>query len=281
MTGNKTKYTPTEAINAIDGMHRKRFYDMMKHGEITYKEDDSPGKKGRLIDGAELARVFGEKFKISETPETPNGNTSKHFETPGNTNGNTGLGIEDQVELEVSREKITMLETKINEQVNLIDDLKNDKKDLSNKLGKAQETLHNQTKLLEARKEAVEAIENLAATPIPGTPKEAIRGKNFAALGVFFLLGVALLGGGTFFWFELQEKQKELEAKTAEVEKLKLIEPASGTETVGQGTSTFEFEKEDYEHDPNWLDDVQGLLPPESPLTMQEIMGSDSEVIQE
>ena len=281
MTGNKTKYTPTEAINAIEGMHRKRFYEMMKNGDITFEEDDSPGKKGRLIDASELVRVFGENFKIDETPETPDGNTLKHFETPGNTNGNTGLGIQDQVKLEVSREKISMLETKIDEQGYLIDDLKNDKADLSKKLDKAQETLNNQTKLLEARKEDVEANENLAATPIAGTPKEAIRGKNFAALGVFFLLGVALLGGGTFFWFQLQEKQKELEAKTAEVEKLKLIEPASGTETVGQGTSTFEFEKEDYEHDPNWLDDVQGLLPPQSPLTPQEIMGSDSEVIQE
>jgi hypothetical protein len=45
MEGQKTKFTPTEAIRAVDGLHRRRFYEMMKNGEISYESQGPEGKK--------------------------------------------------------------------------------------------------------------------------------------------------------------------------------------------------------------------------------------------
>ena len=70
MEGNKTKFTPTEAIRAVEGLHRRRFYEMMKNGEISYESQGPEGKKRRIIDGSELARVFGSAFKPQGTQGT-------------------------------------------------------------------------------------------------------------------------------------------------------------------------------------------------------------------
>ena len=37
MSRNKTKYTPTEAIAAVDGLHRKRLYEMMAAETLRMK----------------------------------------------------------------------------------------------------------------------------------------------------------------------------------------------------------------------------------------------------
>ena len=48
--GNKTKFTASEAIEAIDGMHRKRFYQMVNNGEISYTAEDQGSKQIKLFD---------------------------------------------------------------------------------------------------------------------------------------------------------------------------------------------------------------------------------------
>lgn len=77
MNGNKTKYTPTEAIAAVDGLHRKRLYEMMASGDITYEIASNGSRNKRLIDAAELIRVFGDEFRISKMLEMFYENTEK------------------------------------------------------------------------------------------------------------------------------------------------------------------------------------------------------------
>jgi hypothetical protein len=75
------KYTPTDALKLLTGVTRKRLYEAMKNGELSYATKN----KGRLIDASELARVFSDSFIIQETQETL-GNISKVFqETKRNT----------------------------------------------------------------------------------------------------------------------------------------------------------------------------------------------------
>ncbi|MDH3598509.1 MAG: hypothetical protein OEU26_02585, partial [Candidatus Tectomicrobia bacterium] len=81
MNGNKTKYTPTEAIAAVDGLHRKRLYEMMANGDITYETASNGSRNKRLIDAAELIRVFGDAFRVSETSEIFQKYTEKQDET--------------------------------------------------------------------------------------------------------------------------------------------------------------------------------------------------------
>jgi hypothetical protein len=80
MEGYKTKFTPTEAIRAVDGLHRRRFYEMMKNGEISYESQGPEGKKRRIIDGSELARVFGDAFRPQGTQGTESGKKIKQIE---------------------------------------------------------------------------------------------------------------------------------------------------------------------------------------------------------
>ena len=80
MEEQKTKFTPTEAIRAVDGLHRRRFYEMMKNGEISYESQGPEGKKRRLIDGSELARVFGDAFRLQGTQGTEIGRKIKQIE---------------------------------------------------------------------------------------------------------------------------------------------------------------------------------------------------------
>jgi hypothetical protein len=80
MEGQKTKFTPTEAIRAVDGLHRRRFYEMMKNGEISYESQGPEGKRRRIIDGSELARVFGGAFRPQGTQRTESGKKIKQIE---------------------------------------------------------------------------------------------------------------------------------------------------------------------------------------------------------
>ncbi|MEN9599388.1 MAG: hypothetical protein RL596_1707 [Bacteroidota bacterium] len=59
------KYSPTEALKLLDGITRKRLYEMMKNGELSYTSENNK----RFLDASELARVFNEKFRPQETKE--------------------------------------------------------------------------------------------------------------------------------------------------------------------------------------------------------------------
>jgi predicted phosphohydrolase len=52
------KYSPTKALELLSGITRKRLYEMMNKGDISYEISENK----RLLDSSELARVFGKKF---------------------------------------------------------------------------------------------------------------------------------------------------------------------------------------------------------------------------
>ena len=84
------KYTPTDALKMLKGVTRKRLYEAMKNGELSYETID----KGRLIDASELARVFNDCFIIQETQK----NISKVFqETKRNTQETQEIHFENRL----------------------------------------------------------------------------------------------------------------------------------------------------------------------------------------
>ena len=97
MSKNNSKLTPSEAIRAINGMTRKRFYEMLGSGEITYTTEKWGKKDRRIIDASELVRVFGSDFQIKETTETEKSDNKKQNDTTETTLENKLL--ERKVEL--------------------------------------------------------------------------------------------------------------------------------------------------------------------------------------
>ena len=91
MEGNKTKFTPTEVIRAVEGLHRRRFYEMMSNGEISYESEGPEGKKRRIIDASELVRVFGSAFKPNGTHGTEKGKKIEQIEHMQNNPLNTEI----------------------------------------------------------------------------------------------------------------------------------------------------------------------------------------------
>lgn len=67
---NNSKYTASEALQYIDGIHKKRFYEMMNSGEISYTLETWGNKTRRIIEASELIRVFGNKFILETKPKT-------------------------------------------------------------------------------------------------------------------------------------------------------------------------------------------------------------------
>jgi hypothetical protein len=93
MEEQKTKFTPTEVIRAVDGLHRRRFYEMMNNGEISYESQGPEGKKRRIIDGSELARVFGSAFRPQGTRGTEDGGKIKQIEHKKNSPLDTEIHV--------------------------------------------------------------------------------------------------------------------------------------------------------------------------------------------
>lgn len=91
MGGHKTKFTPTEAMRAVDGLHRRRFYEMMNNGEISYESQGPEGKKRRIIDASELVRVFGSAFNQDGTRGTEKEKKIKQIEHMQNNPLNTEI----------------------------------------------------------------------------------------------------------------------------------------------------------------------------------------------
>jgi broad-specificity NMP kinase len=99
------KYTPTEALKILTGVTRKRLYEAMKNGELSYETTD----KGRLIDVSELMRVFNNNFKI-----IPKEKQSKSvFDTLEDTKRSTESIIEIHVENRLLQQQINDLEKRL------------------------------------------------------------------------------------------------------------------------------------------------------------------------
>lgn len=137
MSSTKTKYTPSEALRVVDGLHRKRLYDMMNHGEISYLTTDQ-GK--REIDGAELARVFGEKFRPLATLPLGPENVETQRETEEKHHRNTPT----ELEVHVLRERLAAREQMLEEQAKAIHELREERDEWR----KMAQSLHQQTQML-------------------------------------------------------------------------------------------------------------------------------------
>jgi hypothetical protein len=93
MEGHSTEFTPAQALRAVEGLHRRRFYEMMNNGEITYESQGPEGKNRRVIDASELVRVFGSAFKPEGTRGTENGKKIKQIEHVQNNPLNTEIHV--------------------------------------------------------------------------------------------------------------------------------------------------------------------------------------------
>jgi hypothetical protein len=123
MNGNKTKYTPTEAIAAVDGLHRKRLYEMMTNGDITYETASNGSRNKRLIDAAELIRVFGDAFRVSEIPKMFQENTEIQNETEGVQTETVRL----QMEIQLLKERLESKNLLLEEKLRTIEDLREER----------------------------------------------------------------------------------------------------------------------------------------------------------
>ncbi|MCK4946593.1 MAG: hypothetical protein KAS59_10075 [Alphaproteobacteria bacterium] len=138
MSKNNSKYTPSQAIRAIKGMTRKRFYEMLKNGEISYTKEKWGKKERHIVDGSELARVFSSDFKIKETTETEKRDNLKQKET-----------TETNIENKLLQQKVSFLDEKIQSQNKLLSEATEREKNLLDKLDKTQSTIDRQTNLIE------------------------------------------------------------------------------------------------------------------------------------
>jgi len=79
MSSILTEYTPSQALKSLKDVKKTKLYEMMKDGELSYK---ARGINGRIIDGSELARVFGDQFRpLSEEEEGKASNVQEIEET--------------------------------------------------------------------------------------------------------------------------------------------------------------------------------------------------------
>ena len=126
---NKTKFTASEAIEAIEGMHRKRFYQMVNNGDISYTTAQQGTKETKVFDASELMRVFGDKLRISETRETRHEaeETSfmKRIETSRNTIENSLL----EKDIKHLHERLADREAQLKEKEALIADIRQERDD--------------------------------------------------------------------------------------------------------------------------------------------------------
>ena len=120
------KYNPTEALKSLDGITRKRLYEMMSKGDISYQKE---GNK-RMIDTAELARVFPNNFKNPDTKKTFLETDKKQKET-----------LETDLENMLLKQKIEALEKE-----NSL--LRADKEDYKNRLTQEGEERRKMTMIL-------------------------------------------------------------------------------------------------------------------------------------
>lgn len=130
-----TQYTATEALKCLSGVTKKRLYEMMKDGEISYSEKRWGKTTRRVIDASELVRVFSEDFEPVGTLETKNTNNFLQGTPPQTTNENRFL-----------QQEINALKEQLHEK-------KEENEKLWQQLDKSQDTLKAQTMLLQDMRE--------------------------------------------------------------------------------------------------------------------------------
>lgn len=158
------KYTPTDALKLLTGVTRKRLYEAMKNGELSYTTKD----KGRLIDASELARVFSDNFTIQETQETL-GNIPKVFqETKRNTQETHEIHFENR-----------LLQQQINDLEKRLLDKENENKKLWENLER--EAIERQKLIDTLNKQALLLTDQRQPQPAP-EPVKTVRKK---ILGIF------------------------------------------------------------------------------------------------
>ena len=123
------KYNPTEALKLLSGITRKRLYEMMSNGELSYNTENNK----RLIDGSELARVFGNKFKPDRNKKTFQDTEKKQNDT---------FEIQ-KIQLENAR-----ISAELDAAKRTIEELKADKEDYKIRLDMAQSIIEKQTYLI-------------------------------------------------------------------------------------------------------------------------------------
>ncbi len=93
-----TKVTAAQALNRLSGISKKRLYEMMKNGDISYDTEPWGSKTRRVIDASELARVFGGKYNETQKSETKRNIASeKPLETTETTLKNKLLEQENKM----------------------------------------------------------------------------------------------------------------------------------------------------------------------------------------
>ncbi len=189
MSENATEYTPTQALKCLDNISKNALYNDMKDGTLSYDERPKGKRTQRIIQGAELARVYGDQFKPLNTNSTSHENTTGRTETSHENTKTLHENNTLQVEVEVLRERIK-------DKDEIIEDLREDRdewKDQAKKL------------LLQAPEKPIQAAnENLGG--VGGNPQKAIRSKNFAVFGgliiTFLLVGFL----GLVFWPDIEAR---------------------------------------------------------------------------
>ena len=138
MSGNNSKYYPSQAIRAIKGLSRKRFYEMLNKGEISYETEQWGKKTRRVIDGSELARVFGKNFLVAETTETSHSDKTKQNDTS-----------ETSFKIKLLEQQVDFLNQQLDTLKTQQEEAKNREQNLLDKLDKSQSIIERQTHLIE------------------------------------------------------------------------------------------------------------------------------------
>lgn len=149
MSENKAVYTPSEALKYLHDVSKNALYEDMNNGVLSYSTEPWGKKTRRLIQGVELARVYGEKFNPANNIETSSENESGQHETSQETQKTSNETNVLQVEVEVLRERLKDKEAIIADKDKLLEKAEMREKDLSNKLDNMQKNLERQTYLLE------------------------------------------------------------------------------------------------------------------------------------
>lgn len=142
MTETRTKFTAAQALQHLEGVSKKRLYELMNNGALSYEMESSGNSTRRVIDGSELARVFSKKFTPGNPEETKQETVSPMFQKRNET-------PETALETSLLKQEITFLRDKINAQEMVIKEAREREQDLSKKLDAAQDSLQAQTRLLE------------------------------------------------------------------------------------------------------------------------------------
>ncbi len=100
MTETNTKLSAAQALKRLNGISKKRLYEMMNNGDISYNTEPWGNKTRRVIEPSELARVFGSKYqdkKIETKQETVSNKKLKPPETIETTIENKLLEQENKM----------------------------------------------------------------------------------------------------------------------------------------------------------------------------------------